>query len=493
MLLCVSMLAVLLTGCSGGKGTAATGDARILIATCAKGDAFRDMLIAALESACDEQGIGHDTVYAEQSAEQQVAQVKEAKSQGYTAVICRLIDVDTALQVERAADGLPVYNLIFAIGSMIGVGSATRYTILKAQEDDSAKKYFANAILCILIISIPFVLSGIFSPDTVMHMMGADAGITQLGRTYTRIFLLFTPFFMMNYVFSAFVRNDNAPTLAMIGTMMGSFSNVVLDYVFMFPMGMGLAGAALATAASPIVSILICSIHFFQKKNTVQFAKTRPSVRMLTASCQLGVPAFVGEFSSGVTTTLFNYLILGLAGNVGVAAYGVIANFALIFTCIFNGISQGAQPLVSRYYGEGNERAVKKILHLGLATGVVFSLLIISLVWGFTDPMVALFNSEHSVKMAEYAFTGMRLYVIGFLFAGFNIIGTGYLSASEHAKEAFTASVCRGFVAIAVCSVILSRIFGIRGVWLSFMAAEVLTAGITAWALLKDRKKEAMA
>lgn len=272
----------------------------------------------------------------------------------------------------------------------------------------------------------------------------------------------------------------------------GKFSNVVLDYVFMFPMGMGLAGAALATAASPIVSILICSIHFCQKKNTVQFAKTRPSVRMLTASCQLGVPAFVGEFSSGVTTTLFNYLILGLAGNVGVAAYGVIANFALIFTCIFNGISQGAQPLVSRYYGEGNERAVKKILHLGLATGVVFSLLIISLVWGFTDPMVALFNSEHSVKMAEYAFTGMRLYVIGFLFAGFNIIGTGYLSASEHAKEAFTASVCRGFVAIAVCSVILSRIFGIRGVWLSFMAAEALTAGITAWALLKDRKKEAM-
>ena len=163
-----------------------------------------------------------------------------------------------------------------------------RHTILKAQEDDSAKKYFANAILCILIISIPFVLSGIFSPDTVMHMMGADAGITQLGRTYTRIFLLFTPFFMMNYVFSAFVRNDNAPTLAMIGTMMGSFSNVVLDYVFMFPMGMGLAGAALATAASPIVSILICSIHFFQKKNMVQFAKDQTiGYGMLTASCQL--------------------------------------------------------------------------------------------------------------------------------------------------------------------------------------------------------------
>ena len=104
-----------------------------------------------------------------------------------------------------------------------------------------------------------------------------------------------------------------------------------------------------------------------------------------------------------------------------------------------------------------------------------------------------LLHAKAGMVLAEYAFTGMRLYVIGFLFAGFNIIGTGYLSASEHAKEAFTASVCRGFVAIAVCSVILSRMFGIRGVWLSFMAAEALTAGITAWALLKDHKKEAMA
>lgn len=203
---------------------------------------------------------------------------------GMLGISCYII-VDTFFISQAAGtDGitvlnlvLPVYNLIFAIGSMIGVGSATRYTILKAQEDDSAKKYFANAILCILIISIPFVLSGIFSPDTVMHMMGADAGITQLGRTYTRIFLLFTPFFMMNYVFSAFVRNDNAPTLAMIGTMMGSFSNVVLDYVFMFPMGMGLAGAALATAASPIVSILICSIHFFRRK--IQYSLQRPDHR----------------------------------------------------------------------------------------------------------------------------------------------------------------------------------------------------------------------
>lgn len=108
LFLCVSMLVLMLTGCSGGGKSASSGNAKILISTCAKGDAFRDMLISALESACDAQKIEYTTVYAEQSAEQQVAQIKDAKSQGYTAVICRLMDADTALQIERAADGLPV-------------------------------------------------------------------------------------------------------------------------------------------------------------------------------------------------------------------------------------------------------------------------------------------------------------------------------------------------------------------------------------------------
>lgn len=152
-------------------------------------------------------------------------------------------------------------------------------------------------------------------------------------------FLIIYTVFMMNYVFSAFVRNDNAPTLAMIGTMMGSFSNVVLDYVFMFPMGMGLAGAALATAASPIVSILICSIHFFRRK--IRYSLQRPDHRygclQHPASWGAGI---CGRIFFRSDNNAFNYLILGLAGNVGVAAYGVIANFALIFTCIFNGISQ---------------------------------------------------------------------------------------------------------------------------------------------------------
>ena len=409
---------------------------------------------------------------------------------GMLGISCYII-VDTFfISVAAGTDGitvlnlvLPVYSLIFAIGSMIGVGSATRYAILKGQGKENADRYFSNAVFWIIGISIPFILTGIFAPDKVLRVMGADAGIMALGQDYTRIFLLFTPFFMLNFVFSAFVRNDKAPTLAMVGTMTGSLMNVIFDYIFMFPMGMGLKGAALATAASPIASILICSIHFLQKKNTVRFVMKKPDAWMLVQSCQLGVPAFIGEISSGITTALFNFLILGLVGNVGVAAYGVIANLSLIFICIFDGIAQGAQPLVSRYYGQGKPDACRKLMRLGIGTAFIFGILIVLGVWAFTDPMIALFNSEQSLEMAEYAHTGLRMYVFGFLVAGFNIVGTGYLSATGNAKTSFLASISRGFVAIAVFSILLSRIFGLGGVWCSFAASEAVTAVITAWAL----------
>ena len=176
---------------------------------------------------------------------------------------------------------LPMYNLIFAFGSMIGLGAATRYAILQAQGEARAQRFFSNAILCACLIAIPFMLAGAFCPGTLLQLMGGDADIVALGLNYTRIFLLFTPFFMCNYIISAFVRNDGDPSLAMVATLSGSLFNVVFDYIFIFPMGLGLPGAALATAISPVLSIAICSRHFFQKSNTLTFVRQAPSARLL--------------------------------------------------------------------------------------------------------------------------------------------------------------------------------------------------------------------
>mgnify|MGYP002517541415 CR=1 FL=1 len=384
---------------------------------------------------------------------------------------------------------LPIYNFIFAIGSMMGLGAATRYAILRAQNDDRAQRYFSNAIFCAWLASAPFVLVGILSPGGLLRLMGGDAGIVALGIPYARIFLLFTPFFMCNYIVSAFVRNDGDPSLAMVATLSGSLFNVVFDYIFMFPMGLGLAGAALATAVSPVLSIAICSRHFFKKENSVQFVRQLPSAKLLGQSCQLGISGFVGEMSSGVTTTVFNFLLLGLAGNVAVAAYGVVANFALVATAIFNGVAQGAQPLVSQCYGKNDKAGAKKLLILGSCTALALAALLYAVVFGMTDTLVGWFNSENSVQMAQFAHNGMRLYFIGYFFAGFNIVAAGYLSAVNRPAEASMTSICRGMAAIVVCSLVLSTLFGMNGVWTAFPASELLTALLTLFLLLRGRKK----
>ncbi len=119
---------------------------------------------------------------------------------------------------------------------------------------------------------------------------------------------------------------------------------------------------------------------------------------------------------------------------------------------------------------------MRKVMRLGVGTGMVFSVLIIALVWAVAEPVTAVFNNEGNAELAAYAVTGLRLYFTGFLFAGFNIIGTGILSATESARWAFLASVSRGFVAIILCAFALSYLLGMNGVWLSFPAAELATA-----------------
>ena len=378
---------------------------------------------------------------------------------------------------------LPMYNLIFAFGSMIGLGAATRYAILRAQGDARAQRYFSNAIFSVCILAVPFMLVGIFRPDGLLRLMGGDADIVALGMNYARIFLMFTPFFMCNYVVASFVRNDGDPSLAMVATLSGSLFNVVFDYIFIFPMGLGLPGAALATAISPILSIAVCSAHFIKKSNTITFVRKAPSVRLLAQSCQLGISGFVGELSSGVTTTVFNFLLLRLAGNVAVAAYGVVANFALVATAIFNGVAQGAQPLVSQCYGKNEMAGARKLLLLGCGTALGLAALLYGVVFGYTDVLTALFNSENSALMATFAHSGMRIYFVGYFFAGCNIVAAGYLGAVNRPAEASITSLCRGMVAIVVCSLVLSALFGMNGVWAAFPVSEAITLALTVFLL----------
>lgn len=370
---------------------------------------------------------------------------------------------------------LPLYGIMFALGSMIGIGSATRYSLNKALGKRDADDYFSNAIVFAVLFSSVFVISGICFPDQVLRCLGADESILGIGVSYIQIVLCFAPFFMANYTFTAFVRNDGAPHVAMAATLTSGIFNIVFDYIFMFPMQLGMDGAALATGLAPIVSILVCMTHYLSKKNTVVFSKKMPSLKKLVSSCNLGIVAFVGEISSGITTMVFNFILLDLAGNTAVAAYGVIANIALVGTALLNGVSQGLQPLASSVHGTVDEKVEKKIYYHSLQIGFAIAGCLVIIVLLFTPSLISIFNSEQSLELATYAEKGMRLYFMGFLIAFINIIRSGFLSATGKGLESSIIALSRGVGAIVVFAFLLSAIFGITGVWLAFPVSEAFT------------------
>lgn len=380
---------------------------------------------------------------------------------------------------------LPLYSLIFAIGQMIGVGSAIRFSVEKAQKKKQPYAWFSNALLWTGILGVLFSVAGIFFAERIVALLGGDAAIVAVGAPYTRIFMCFSPFFMWNYVCNAFVRNDGRPTVAMCATLLSSLFNIVFDYILMYPCGLGMAGAALATACSPVVGIGICLSHLLSKRCTLRFAWTRPDFSRLVRACQVGVSAFVGEISSGVTTAVFNFLILGLAGNTGVAAYGVVANLSIVAVAMFNGIAQGTQPLISEFYGRGQHTSIHGVIRMGMGLSLAFALLIAAVTWGCTAPIISVFNKSGDPVLASYAMEGLRLYMLGFFFAGWNIIGSSIFSSMEQARAAFLTSVLRGFVMIILCALALAALLGMTGVWLAFPAAEALTLVVTLYCMRK--------
>lgn len=385
---------------------------------------------------------------------------------------------------------LPVYSLIYAFGAMIGVGSAIRFSIAGGQQEREADAFFTNALFWGTVIGLLFAAAGFFFPEEIVELFGGDADIVAVGAGYTRIFISFAPFFIWNHICNAFVRNDGNPSLAMAATLASSIFNVVFDYVLMFPFGMGMRGAALATALSPLVGTSICLIHIFSKKSRVRLKRIVPTARMLIFCCKTGVSAFVGEISSGVITIVFNMIILRLAGNTGVAAYGVVANISMVAVAVFNGVSQGSQPLFSRYYGMGDVHSVKKLRTMSLVTSLALAGIIIACIYLWTEDIANIFNKERNAVLTEYAMEGLRIYFLGFLFAGINIVGTGIFSAVESVRWAFVTSVLRGFILIVICAFGLSYVWKMTGVWMAFPVAECITMLVTLTGLYKIFHKD---
>ena len=372
---------------------------------------------------------------------------------------------------------IPVYNFMHGLGLMIGMGGATRYSISKGNADSAMRDYiFTHSLYLTLLFSSIFFVLGLTCAEPLSILLGANAETLRLTTEYLKILMIFTPFFMCNNLLICFVRNDGAPQLSMLAMLTGSFSNIFMDYLFIFPLHLGMKGAALATAASPVISIFILSIHFGKKNNQFHLRCVHPSFKRSLDICALGSSSLIVEVSSGVVMLIFNLLILTISGNIGVAAYGVIANIALVLTAMYTGISQGIQPVISQCFGKKEYHQIRQILFYAFATSAVLAVVsyLITFIW--SQPIVSAFNKDGNETLNIIATHGMHIYFIAFLFVGMNITTATFLSSTDHPKEAFLLSIFRGFVLVIPLAFLLSALFGINGIWLTLPVTELLVS-----------------
>lgn len=372
---------------------------------------------------------------------------------------------------------IPVYNFIHGTGLMLGMGGATRFSVCKSQgKHEEVNRIYTNTIYLAILFSCAFFLLGLFFSGWLATLLGADASVLEMTNTYLKWLLLFAPAFILNDVLLCFVRNDESPQLSMIAMLIGSFSNIVLDYIFIFPMQMGIFGAVFATGLSPIISIAMMLPHWIKKRNTFHFIKAKMEANIVKQDLSLGFPSLIAQLSSGIVMIVFNAIILKLEGNTGVAAYGVVANISLVIVAVYTGIAQGVQPLISTFYGIGNDKQARTVLRYAMTTMLTVSCVIYLLIFVFAQPITAVFNSENNMKLQQIAVAGLKLYFISIPFVGYNIILANYFTSVEKAFPAHILSILRGLILIIPMAFILSALWKMTGVWLTYPITEFLVA-----------------
>ena len=372
---------------------------------------------------------------------------------------------------------IPVYNFIHGTGLMLGMGGATRFSICKSQgRAGEVNRVYTNTLSLALIFSAAFVLIGFFFSGQMAMLLGADPDILEMTDTYLRWLLLFAPAFILNDVLLCFVRNDGSPQISMIAMLVGSFANILLDYVFIFPMGMGIFGAVFATGLSPVISILMMIPHWARKKKTFYFAKTKMRGYLIKQESSLGFPSLIAQLSSGITMITFNGILLRLTGNTGVAAYGVVANISLVIVSVYTGVAQGIQPLVSSSYGVGNHKQAKVVFKYALRTMLSVSMIVYLIIFLFADPITAVFNSENHAELQQISVMGLKLYFTSIPFVGYNIILATFFTSTEKVLPAHILSILRGLVFIIPMAFLLSALWKMTGVWLTYPITECFIA-----------------
>ena len=370
---------------------------------------------------------------------------------------------------------LPIFSIYNGIGLMFGLGGG----ILISMEDgmgnkEKSDKYFISSLIAVVIVGLAFTIFINIFLEKISYVLGANENSIDLVLEYGRCITLFTPLFIATNFLSPIVRNKKAPKLAMISVLIGAGLNIVLDYIFVFPMKMGMLGAALATVIGSLTTVIVLLSHFIWKKNRIEIYLKGVSIKMIKRIIGCGGSSFLMEVASGFVIFIFNIQILKYLGDIGIVVYGIISNCIIVGMALFNGVAQASQPIIATNYGANKSNRVKKVLKYAMFTTAAIGCLLFLVIFMFTEEVIYIFvkANEEIVSMGVPA---IRTYLSAFCIMNINILFCNYFQSIGKEKSSIFISVLRGFLLNMILVLSLPIIFGGSSLWYVVPMTEVIT------------------
>ena len=386
----------------------------------------------------------------------------------------------------------PTMMLITGIGMMFGMGASVVAAIHLAKEEvGEARRKVTQAFGAAILLSLLAVALLYSFPKGIMRLLGVSKELLTMASEYFFVFVPTCFFIMIQIVGSFIIRLDGSPKYSMMATVVPSVLNIILDYVFIFPCGWGLMGAALATDIGTCAGALMVFYYMFRKARSLKFCRPstafRGSAKELLEIMKVGFAGLVMEFSASMLILCGNRSFGAYLGDVGVAAFSVVCYIFPIIANIFYAAASSAQPIVSFNHGAGNPARSRAALRCSVVVSVAFAA-VAALCFAFFAPtIISVFLAGGSETWA-LASMGLPLFAIGLVFMGFNTPVIGYFQSIERSGTSILLTLLRGFVLVVLAFALLPRLLGTAGLWLAVPAAEVVSALICAALVLHSRR-----
>lgn len=387
--------------------------------------------------------------------------------------------------MAAAAVAVPLIEILISVAIAASSGAGVLIAArLGAGDRNGARTLFNTVFWMLGAAGLLVALLGNLFLESLARVLGASLESMALSTAYLRFIVTFAPFQLFSFLLGGMARNDGRPKLAMTAMILGAGSNILLDYVFMYPLNMGIQGAALATALGPIFSVLVLLPHFIGKRGVLYFALCRPRWSDGKNSLVCGVPSFVMEFSIGMVTFLYNLAITHYGyGELGLAAYLVIGYLMLILLTLFLGMAEGLQPVFSHFMATEEQKrgmemrrfSTKVFLGVGLVScGLIF----------FASRWFFLLFASGDLELIAFAVNKSNLYFCGFFLTGFNILMISFWQATQRTGWATVVALLRSVVLPPVLLLTLPVLFSREAVWVCQSAADALTTLVVIAALI---------